>query len=191
MAISYNNLITKHFHGRIGDVVLRWVGGRSVMSKRPDCSKVVKSPAQLANQDRFRKAVKYGKAANKDPENHEFYRKRKKIHQSAYNAAVSDYLLKPKVESVDVGGYAGVQGNKISIRAWDKYKVESVIVMIINKMGQVIEKGPAVARPFSGGREWDYKATVVNIGYMGGRVEVRVMDKPGNVVQADIDIGGT
>lgn len=161
------------------------------MSKRPDCSKVVKSPAQLANQDRFRKGVKYGKAANKDPERHEFYRKRKKIHQSAYNAAVSDYLLKPKVESVDVGGYAGIPGNMIGIRAWDKYKVEMVIVMIINTLGQVIEKGPAVARPFSGGREWDYKATVENIDYKESKVVVRVTDLPGNVVQSSVVFDGS
>ncbi|MGA3013844.1 MAG: hypothetical protein ABSD71_07390 [Bacteroidales bacterium] len=167
MAISYDNQVTKFYHGRVGDIVLRWFGGRSVMSKRPDCSKVVRSPAQLANQDRFRKAVKFGKAANKDPERHEFYRKRKKSNQSAYNAAVSDFLLKPKVEAIDIGGYVGIQGNIIGIRAWDKYKVESVSVTIINKMGQLIEKGTAVARPFSGNREWDYKATVENADYKG------------------------
>jgi hypothetical protein len=191
MAVSFNNVITKNYHGRVGDIVLRWFGGRSVMSKRQDCSKVVRSPAQLANQDRFRKAVIFGKAANKDPERHEFYRKRKKSNQSAYNAAVSDCMLKPKVEAIDIGGYIGVQGNKIGIRAWDKYSVKSVSVVIMNKMGLVIEKGTAVAKPFSGGREWDYKTTVKNADYKSCRVLVHVSDLPGNVVQAEIDVGGT
>ena len=191
MAISYNNQITKFYHGRVGDIVLRWFGGRSVMSKRPDCSKVVKSPAQLANQDRFRKAVIYGKAANKDPERHELYRKRKKSNQSVYNAAVSDCMLKPKVAAIDIGGYVGIQGNMIGIRAWDKFKVETVIVMIINKMGQLVEKGAAVARPFAGGREWDYKATVENPDYKSCRIQVCVKDLPGNTVEAEVDIGGT
>ncbi|MGA3014115.1 MAG: hypothetical protein ABSD71_08770 [Bacteroidales bacterium] len=191
MAISYNNLITKNFHGRIGDIVLRWVGGRSVMSKRPDCSKVVKSPAQLANQDRFRKGVKYGQAAKRDPERYEFYRKKKKSHQSAYNAAISDFLLKPKIESIDIGGYVGVQGNMIGIKAWDKYKVESVSVLIMNRMGHVIEKGTAVARPFSEGREWNYKATMENLSYQGGKVLVWVTDLPGNVVQGVVNLDGT
>ena len=57
MAISYNNVITRMYSmEEIGDIVLRDYGGKSVMSKRPDCSKVVKSPAQLANQNKFAKA---------------------------------------------------------------------------------------------------------------------------------------
>lgn len=191
MAISFNNLITKYFSGRVGDIVLRNYGGKSVMSKRPDCSKVIRSERQSANNDRFKKAVKYGQYAIRTPELLKQYTKIKKSNQSAYNAAVSDFLLHPKIEAIDIGGYIGVQGNKIGIRAWDKYKVESVSVLIMNKMGQIIEKGTAVARPLSGGLEWDYIATQDNLDYKGGRVIVRVSDLPGNVVQAEVDVGGT
>jgi hypothetical protein len=191
MAISFNNLITKYFSGRVGDIVLRNYGGKSVMSKRPDCSKVIRSERQSANNDRFKKAVKYGQYAIRTPELLKHYTKIKKSNQSAYNAAVSDFLLHPKIEAIDIGGYIGVQGNKIGIRAWDKYKVESVSVLIMNKMGQIIEKGTAVARPLSGGLEWDYIATQDNLDYKGGRVIVRVSDLPGNVVQAEVDVGGT
>jgi len=191
MAISFNNLITKYFSGRVGDIVLRNYGGKSVMSKRPDCSKVIRSERQSANNDRFKKAVKYGQYAIRTPELLKQYTKIKKSNQSAYNAAVSDFLLHPKIEAIDIGGYIGVQGNKIGIRAWDKYKVESVSVLIMNKMGQIIEKGAAVSRPLSGGLEWDYIATQDNLDYKGGRVIVRVSDLPGNVVQAEVDVGGT
>jgi hypothetical protein len=54
MAISFKNVITRMYSGRVGDIVLRNYGGKSVMAKRPDCSKVVKSPAQLENQKKFR-----------------------------------------------------------------------------------------------------------------------------------------
>ena len=54
--------------------------------------------------------------------------------------------------------------------------------MIYNDMNQLVESGFAVARSFSGGREWDYKATVMNPSYEGCRVVVRVTDLPGNVV---------
>jgi hypothetical protein len=191
MAVSFNNVITKNYHGRVGDIVLRWFGGRSVMSKRPDCSKVIRSERQLANNDRFKKAVKYGQYAIRTPELLKHYRKIKKSNQSAYNAAVSDFLLNPKVEAIDIGGYIGVKGNKIGIRAWDKYKVESVSVVILNKMGQQIEKGAAVARPLSGSLEWDYTATVENVDYKSCKVLVRVSDLPGNVVQAEVDVGCT
>ena len=191
MAISFNNLITKYFSGRVGDIVLKNYGGRTVMSKRPDCSKVIRSERQSANNDRFKKAVKYGQYAIRTPELLAFYTKIKISNQSAYNAAVSDFLLHPKVEAIDIGGYIGVQGNKIGIRAWDKYKVESVNVVILNKMAQVIEKGAAIARPFSGGLEWDYIATQENLDYKGGRVEIRVIDKPGNVVISSIVFNGS
>ena len=61
MAISNDNVLTKTYHGRVGDVVLRWCRGKSIMSKRPDCSRVVKSKAQKANMKRFAAATIYGK----------------------------------------------------------------------------------------------------------------------------------
>ena len=193
MAISYNNVITKHFHGRIGDVVLRWVAGKSVMSKRPDCSKVVKSAAQLANQAKFGKASKYSKAVKNDPQLSEDYREKKKKtkYKDVYHAAMSDFMTKPKVQKVELTTYRGQPGNMIRISAWDKFRVETVSVMILNKMGQLIEKGPAVARTFSGNREWDYITTVENVDYKSCRILVQVKDRPGNTVEAEVDIGGT
>jgi hypothetical protein len=58
-------------------------------------------------------------------------------------------------------------------------------------MGQLIEKGPAVAQTFSGNREWDYITTVENADYKSCRVLVRVTDKPGNAVQEDINLDST
>jgi len=193
MAISYNNVITKHFHGRIGDVVLRWVAGKSVMSKRPDCSKVIKSPAQLENQKSFARAVKYSKGVKNDPQRSENYseKKKKTKYKSVYHAAMSDCLTKPKVKKVELAGYRGHQGNVISILAWDKFRVETISVVILNKMGQLIEKGSAVATPFTANREWDYIATVENVDYKSCRILVQVKDRPGNLVEAEVDIGST
>jgi hypothetical protein len=71
MAISFKNVITRMYSGRVGDIVLRNYGGKSVMAKRPDCSKVVKSPAQLENQKSFARAVKYSKGVKNDPQRSE------------------------------------------------------------------------------------------------------------------------
>jgi hypothetical protein len=185
MAISFKNVITRMYSGRVGDIVLRNYGGKSVMAKRPDCSKVIKSPAQLANQAKFAKANKYSKAVKNDPQRSEDYseKKKKTKYKDVYHAAMSDYMTKPKVKKVDLTTYRGHPGNVISILAWDKFRVETVSVMILNTKGQLIEKGTAVARSFSGNTEWDYKATVENADYIGGRVEIRITDRPGNVVQ--------
>jgi len=78
MAISFKNVITKLYSGRVGDIVLRNYGGKSVMAKRPDCSKVIKSPAQLENQKKFAKAVRSSKTLKNNPQRFEYYNKKKK-----------------------------------------------------------------------------------------------------------------
>jgi hypothetical protein len=193
MAISFNNLITRMYSGRVGDIVLRNYGRKSVMAKRPDCSKVVKSPAQLAIMAKFAKANKYSKAVKNDPQRCEYYseKKKKTKYKDVYHAAMSDYLTKPKVQKVELAGYRGHQGNVIRISAWDKFRVETVSVVILNKMGQLIEKGPAVATPFTANREWDYTATVENVDYKSCRILIQVKDRPGNTVETEFDIGGT
>jgi DUF917 family protein len=193
MAISFKNVITKMYSGRVGDIVLRNYGGKSVMAKRPDCSKVVKSPAQLANQNKFAKAVTYSKAVKNDPQLSENYseKKKKTKYKDVYHAAMSDCLTKPKVKKVDLATYGGQTGNVIRISAWDKFRVQTVNVMILNNKGQLIEKGPAVARMYTGNREWDYIATTENVDYKSCKILVRVNDRPGNTVEAEVDIGGT
>ena len=193
MAISFKNLITRMYSGRVGDIVFRNYGGKSVMSKRPDCSKVVKTPAQLAIMAKFGKASKYSKAVNNDPQRSEDYKEKKKKmkYKDVYHAAMSDFLTKPKVQKVNLAAYRGQQGNVIRISAWDKFRVETVNVMIINNKGQLVESGPAVTPPFSGNREWEYIATVENVDYKSCRILVRVKDRPGNVVEAEVDVGGT
>ncbi|MGA3013399.1 MAG: hypothetical protein ABSD71_05135 [Bacteroidales bacterium] len=192
MAISFKNVITREYSGRVGDIVFRNYRGKSVMAKRPDCSKVVKSPAQLENQKRFAKAVKSSKNVKSDPERCEYYRKnKKKKSQDVYHAAMSDYLTRPKVQKVDLSNYRGLKGNVIRISAWDKFRVETVSVKILSEMGQLIESGSAVSRLFSGNREWDYIATTENPAYKEGSIEVRVTDKPGNVVREVITLDST
>jgi hypothetical protein len=193
MAISFKNLITKHYSGRVGDVVLRNYGGKSVMAKRPDCSKVIKSTAQLANMAKFGKASKYSKTVKNDPKLSEDYNEKKKKtkYKDVYHAAMSDFMTKPKVRKVDLKIYRGQPGNLIRISAWDKFRVETVNVMILNNKGQLIEKGPAVAKAFSGNREWDYIAIAENADYKGGSIEIRVTDKPGNVAREVVSFDST
>jgi hypothetical protein len=112
-------------------------------------------------------------------------------YKDVYHAAMSDCLTKPKVKKVDLTTYRGQTGNVIRISAWDKFWVQTVNVMILNNKGQLIEKGPAVSRMYSGNREWDYIATVENVDYKSCRILVGVKDRPGNVVETEVDIGGT
>jgi hypothetical protein len=191
MAISYDNAITKNYHGMMGGIVFRCRGDKSIMSKRPDCSRVVKTKAQKANMKRFAAATIYGKKVLSDPILREKYEKKKKMYQSIWNAAISDFMSKPKVQTIDVKDYKGVPGNELRISARDRFKFVTVIVTILNIIGQVIESGRAVAMPLSDGMEWVYKATIINSSYKGSRVVVRVSDLPGNVVQETMIVDST
>jgi len=191
MAISYDNVITKNYHGMMGGVVFRCRGDKSIMSKRPDCSKVVKTNAQKANMKRFAAATIYGKKVLSDPMLREKYAKKKKMYQSIWNAAISDFMSRPKVQIIDVKDYRGLPGNEIRISARDRFKFEAVIVTILNFIGHLIESGPAVARPSSGGLEWDYVVKEINPSYNGSQVVVRVSDLPGNVVQETVVVDST
>jgi hypothetical protein len=181
MAVSYNNVITRNYSGRVGDIVFRNYNGKSVMAKRPDCSKVIKTARQMEFINKFAKAVKYGLFVKDNPTLCEYYSK-KTPELSPYHAGISDYQSCPVIERIDVSEYQGHPGNVVTISAWDKWNIEGVGVVIFNVIGEVIEFGAAVPREFSGNMEWDYTATVENAEYKGGRVEIRVTDKPGNVV---------
>jgi hypothetical protein len=191
MAISYDNVITKNYHGMMGGIVFRCRGDKSIMSKRPNCSKVVKTEAQKANMKRFAAATIYGKKVLSDPMLREKYGKKKKMYQSIWNAAISDFMSKPKVQTIDVKDYKGLTGNELRISARDRFKFEAVIVTLFNIIGQVIESGRAVAMPLSDGMEWVYKTTVMNPSYKSSKVVIRVSDLPGNVVQETVVVDST
>jgi hypothetical protein len=188
MAVSRSNLVVKNFHGKVGNIVLRVFGNKMVMSALPSTRNRKWSEAQLECQDRFRKATKFGHKVLGDAELNLVYKNKAKENQSSWNASISDFLLKPKIETIDTSKYKGQEGDTIKIEAYDRVKVASVIVMIINALGLQIENGAALQIPTG---QWVYKVSSENPDWKGNRVVVRVSDLPGNVVQAEVDIGGT
>ena len=195
MAISYTNQITAKYSGRVGDIVLRWYGDKSVMSKRPDCSKVIRSEKQKLNSQRFAKAVNYGKRAKVDPVLNKFIKnkinKKKTTSKDVYHAAVQYYQTNAVIEKIYVDKYKGLIDNMITAFVWDKWHVESVLMVIYDKVGKVIESGVAVPAKYSNGTEWEYKATVLNTNYIGSKIEVQVKDTRGKVVTRSVILNGS
>ena len=187
MAVTYTNVLVRNFHGKVGNIVLRVFGNKVVMSALPSTRNRKWSEAQLECQDRFRKATKYGHKVLADAELDLIYKNKAKENQSSWNASISDYLLKPEIETIDTSKYKGQEGDTIKVEAYDRVKVASVIVMIINALGLQIENGAAIQKPTS---EWIYKVKVDNPDWKGSHVIVKVSDLPGNVVQAEVDVGG-
>jgi hypothetical protein len=180
MAHAQHNSITHGYGGLFGNIVFRWVYGQSVMQSRPDFSNVHWSKAQKANRKTFAQAVRYAQMAIRDPEKKRFYEKQAKGRCAAYNKAISDYLRRPEICSIDTDEYGGKKGDLIKVDAWDKYGVVAVLVFVYNALGHEIESGMAIE---DFGREcWVYQAREDFPPGRSGRIVVKAIDHTGNSV---------
>ena len=90
MAISNDNVVTRGATGTFaGQIVFRQRFGKTIMCKMPK-PYPPKTPTQLANQERFKRANDFAKAAIKDPVKKAYYQSIAKPTQTAFNAAFQD-----------------------------------------------------------------------------------------------------
>ncbi len=181
MAISNTNMITMGYHGRVSNFVLRRWGDRSILSSVPVFKKNRWSKAQKLNRRRFREAMHRTQAIMKNPEMSRYYRSRRKRRQTAWNVAVADYMKKPEIKRTDLSGYQGRKGDPIRIDATDNYGVARVLITILSSQGLLVEWGTAMQDAQGSG--WTYIAGEENPYWKGGRVEIAVNDRPGNVTK--------
>jgi hypothetical protein len=160
-------------------LVFRRVGNETLVSSAPSTGRAT-SPEQQQHRNRFLQATRYGKAQMASPMMKKAYalsvRHRNMV--TAYNAAVSDYLMPPKITEVDLAQYAGHLSDTIRIKAVDDFRVVSVTVNIADASGTLIESGNAVMEV--NGLVWVYTATVSNVSFAGDKVTIKAKDVPGN-----------
>ena len=105
MSQGGKNIIMRRTSGSIGKtVVYRDYNGKSVVSKHPDMSKVVRSPAQRAASALFRKAMAHAQAVLNDPVQREEVMERIKYfkdkgYRRACGLLVREYIDAHKVLS--------------------------------------------------------------------------------------------
>src|SRR4051794_16437746 len=107
MAIVRGNVILNGVSGSIGrQVVVRSLSnGRVAIGVPPRRAKGAKpTPAQEAHQERFRKAILYGKISKGKLEYGPIAASR---GVSTFNVATADFMHTPEVESVDLTSYTG------------------------------------------------------------------------------------
>lgn len=97
MAISKNNVVTDSLSGKVGNVIFKNYGDKTVISKIPDMSHVKKSAKQLENQELFSNAHYYAKGIIADPAKKLAFMKTIPKGKMVYHAAVSKYLKEHKV----------------------------------------------------------------------------------------------
>lgn len=179
MSESINNPITFGMKGAFGKLVIfRNRLGRTFAAIRPKASNKPPTEEQVSHRNWFRDAVRYAKAAIKDPQVKKSYTDLIKDSQSAFNVALLDYSGLPEVRTVDVSGYAGVVGNRIIVQAVDNCKVARVHVVIKSAAGVIIEEGDAVMQ--FNELDWLYTATKANSTPAGSMVNAIAYDLAGN-----------
>jgi len=179
MAQTRTNILALGSYGKVGDLVYRRWGKKTVISKAPSTKHRKWTKLQKANRSLFRDAMAYARRVLKDPDVFNYYKKKRKGKQTVWNVAVADYLLRPTIDKIDISEYEGKKGNEIIVIANDKYAVASVVVSIMDAQGLEIEHGTAVCDYTPG---WTYTAKKNNPKWMGCRVNVEICDMPGNVV---------
>ena len=100
-------------------VFKRWEG-QELVAKMPDRTGIVATANQVAQQDKFRLAALYGKAALADPDTKQVYEDaaaRKGI--PVFALTLGDFLNAPAVDEIDLSGYSGKANEPIRIRASD------------------------------------------------------------------------
>lgn len=84
--------VQKKTNPRIGDIVIKQYGDKTVVSKYPDMSNVVPSLSQKKKRSRFADAVAYAKTINSSPIFRNDFLKRKGAVKSVYQSALKEFL---------------------------------------------------------------------------------------------------
>jgi hypothetical protein len=93
MARVRDNLLVDGFSGKLGDIIFKHYRFGTVVSRRPNMSKVKRTSTQKKNSSRFVEAVKYARSVVASPMLKKTYEKKaKKSGRTIYHLALADYM---------------------------------------------------------------------------------------------------
>jgi hypothetical protein len=187
MAKIKGNHLMKNVRGMFGkQVVYKERLGTPYIAAPPTVNENrVAKDGEQDNRNSFGEAVEFGRKAIKDPDLKKEYAALAKKGQTAYNVAVSDARLPPKINSLLMQGYTGQPGSCILVQATDNVKVKRVQVTILDAAKNLIEQGDATDN--GDNFNWIYAATVLVQTVLGCTIEVSAYDLAGNVtVKSDV-----
>lgn len=159
-------------------------GHKTIIARRPAKKRNPKTPRQVEVRELFSEGVLYARAVIADEVKKALYQAKVSGNQSAFNLALSDFCKAPEIRKYNVTEYNGQIGDKISIRAFDDFKVESVKLIIKDSTDGTIEEGSAVLS--ANGADWIYTATAANPGLVGTKLIMSVADMPGNITTQEV-----
>jgi hypothetical protein len=173
------NPVLESIQGKVGDLVFKRWNSEEIVTKVPKRAGIEPTADQVAQQERFRLAVLYGKAVVADPQQKVIYDDAAaRKGEPAFALAVGDFLNAPAVHEIDLSGYSGKSGEMIRIRASDDVEVKGVAVVIRDPQGAVIEQGNATWT--TTGANWSYVTTTNLVQGQSVSIEVTATDRPGH-----------
>lgn len=186
MARIPKNSLLHGISGKLGNLVLRQVGGQTVVqAAEAPGRRAPRSPAQQAHLDRMYRAQLYAKAQVRDPTAKARYTTGiDQRRRSAYAVAIADYMHAPEITAVDMRSYHGQPGDPIFITATDDFAVAGVAVRLYEADGALLEEG--LAERLATGPGWRYIGRAAAALAHGGRVEAEARDYPGNVARREV-----
>ena len=184
MELLENDLVSGS-SGRFGKrLIYRRRGDKTIIAGRPLRRKNPNTLLQQAVREKFAEGIIYANGVVAEDETKTVYQAKVQGNQTAYNLAIRDFCKAPKITRCTIDKYTGQPGDKITIRAVDDFKVESVMLVIKDSADSIIEEGAAI---LSGNKaDWIYTATVVNPALTGTKLIVSAADIPGNVTTQEV-----
>ncbi len=179
MPESRNNFVVRGLSGTFAGIgTFHTRGNKTFLRKIRAKSSVPDSKVQVEVKKRFAECIRYAKAAIKDPVIKAAYAAATKPGRTAFNRAVTDACLPPKITKMNTGSYHGHPGDLLKIDATDDFKVMTVEICIHNVNDLLIEQGEAIKQINE--VEWLYTATVANEPFTGSKITAVATDLPGN-----------
>ena len=173
------NPTLESIQGKIGDLVYRRFNDEEIVGRMPDRTGIVPTPNQVAQQQKFRLAALYGKAALADPQTRTVYEDAaSRKGEPVFAVTVADFLNAPAVDEIDLAGYTGRSGEIIRVRASDDVEVKGVSVSVRDQQGNVLEQGAATWSTTS--ETWSYTTTTNLTQGQSVSIEVSATDRPGH-----------
>ena len=177
MAKVHNNIFVRGLTGSVGEqfVIRKTRSGKTIIANKPafDENRVF-TPAQMAQQEAFRRAANYAKTAMNQAV---YQQKAAQSDMSAYNAAMADWFNEPEVLDIDASGWTGQVGQTIRIRAQDDTQVTRVHLVIDNGQGTIYEQSEMAK---ADNLWWTYTTTTQVPMDPAPRLTATAYDLPGN-----------
>ena len=142
MAKRTDNIVTRGHTGRFGEFVFTC---NDIVRTRPDFSKRVFSPAQVAHFSRWEQAKAYGRMAIRDPELNSYYGRKAERQKGlgAWHLAIKNYFELPGIRSIYIGTIWNYEHAVLQISSSGIYKLRELKITFSKPDGSILEEGPA------------------------------------------------